>query len=151
ASRTGEGGSIRHWTRPCVLKPAWPLVMAGDFYIPASALRAESGRALLPTESPSPRMMLSVGDSLTPRQCEIAVMLADGKSNKEIARELKVLEGTVKLHVKEILRKLGVRNRTEAVLAAARAGYLSRGTLGIESSRSECPAEQVDHRISRPG
>gem|GEM_PF-85824 len=149
AIRNGARGYIPPSSKPCVLKHALPLVMSGEFYIPASALRAESGRALLPTESPSPRMMLSVGDSLTPRQCEIAVMLADGKSNKEIARELKVLEGTVKLHVKGILRKLGVRNRTEAVLAAARAGYLSRGTLGIESSRSECPADQADHRISR--
>ena len=56
------------------------------------------------------------------------VMLGEGKSNKEIARETKVLEGTVKLHVRGILRKLGVRNRTEAVFAAARGGYLPKGS-----------------------
>jgi len=55
-------------------------------------------------------------------------MLGEGKSNKQIAREIKVLEGTVKLHVRQILHKLGVKNRTEAVLAAARGGYLSQAT-----------------------
>jgi DNA-binding NarL/FixJ family response regulator len=134
AIRNGARGYIPLSCKPCVLQHALPLIMAGEFYIPASVLRAlrgDNGHELLPNEEPSSRMMISAGDSLTPRQREIAIMLADGKSNKEIARELKVLEGTVKLHVKGILRKLHVRNRTEAVLAAARAGYLPRGALGI--------------------
>jgi two-component system, NarL family, nitrate/nitrite response regulator NarL len=131
AIRNGARGYIPLSCKPCVLQHALPLIMAGEFYIPASALRvlgSEDGHKPLPCRG---SMMGSAGDSLTPRQREITVMLADGKSNKEIARELKVLEGTVKLHVKGILRKLGVRNRTEAVLAAARAGYLPRGTLGM--------------------
>jgi two-component system nitrate/nitrite response regulator NarL len=133
AIRNGARGYIPLSCKPCVLQHALPLIMAGEFYIPASALRALRGDSQVPVprEPLSPPMMVAAGDSLTPRQREIAVMLADGKSNKEIARELKVLEGTVKLHVKGILRKLHVRNRTEAVLAAARAGYLPRGTLGI--------------------
>jgi Bacterial regulatory proteins, luxR family len=57
------------------------------------------------------------------------VMLGEGKSNKEIAREMRVLEGTVKLHVRGILHKLGVKNRAEAVLAAVRDGYLSEHDL----------------------
>ena len=68
-------------------------------------------------------------------------MLADGKSNKEIARELKVLECTVKLHVRSILRKLGVKNRIEAVLAAARAGYLPKEThLRPDLGRGRLPS-----------
>ena len=126
AVRNGARGYISLSAKQCVLRHALPLVMAGEFYIPASALRAGNGLAMLASEGLAPR---SSSDSLTPRQCEITVMLADGKSNKEIARELKVLEGTVKHHVRDILRKLGVRNRTEAVLAAAHAGYLPRGTL----------------------
>jgi two-component system, NarL family, nitrate/nitrite response regulator NarL len=130
AIRSGARGYISLSATPCVLRHALPLIMSGEFYVPASALRAASDHALLPTDGRPPRTMLSAGDSLTPRQREVTVRLADGKSNKEIARELKVLEGTVKLHVKGILRKLGVRNRTEAVLAAARAGYLPGRTLG---------------------
>jgi len=132
ALRNGARGYIPLSSRPCVLRHALPLIMSGEFYIPASALRSDGAHALLPIEEPSPPIVPLAGDSLTPRQREIAVLLAVGKSNKEIARELNVFEGTVKLHVKCILRKLGVRNRTEAVLAAARAGYLPRVTLGTE-------------------
>jgi DNA-binding NarL/FixJ family response regulator len=67
---------------------------------------------------------------LTARQRQIAELLAIGKSNKEIARALSIEEGTVKIHVKAILRALGVRNRTEAVLVAARAGYLDTSVAG---------------------
>ena len=145
AIRNGARGYVPPSCKSYVLKHALPLVISGEFYIPASALRDES--ALLPAQQPSPRMALSVGGSLTPRQREIIVMLAEGKSNKEVARQLDVLEGTVKLHVKGLLRKLGVRNRTEAVLAAARAGYLPRTTLGTGSSRPECSADRVDHNV----
>jgi two-component system, NarL family, nitrate/nitrite response regulator NarL len=151
AIRNGARGYIVPSSMPCVLKHALPLVMSGEFYIPASALRAESGHVLLPTERSSSRMVLSAGGGLTSRQREITIMLAEGKSNKEIARELKVLEGTVKVHVKGILRKLGVRNRTEAVLAAARAGHLPRATLGMASSRPECSADHVNHSLSEAG
>jgi DNA-binding CsgD family transcriptional regulator len=91
--------------------------------------------------------MRSAEDGLTLRQREIIVMLAEGKSNKEIAREFKVLEGTVKLHVKGILRKLGVRNRTEAVVVAARRGYLPKGILGIEGTVSRAAAN-VDGELA---
>ena len=127
AIRNGARGYIPLSSKPCVLQHALPLVISGEFYIPASALRVGNGLEMLGSDGLAPR---SSSDGLTPRQCEIAVMLADGKSNKEIARELSVLEGTVKHHVRDILRKLGVRNRTEAVLAAARAGYLPGRTLG---------------------
>jgi two-component system, NarL family, nitrate/nitrite response regulator NarL len=142
AIRNGARGYIPLSSKPCVLQHALPLIMAGEFYIPASAVRSGTSHALQSSEGPAP------GDSLTPRQREIAVMLAQGKSNKEIARELKVLEGTVKLHVKGILRKLGVRNRTEAVLAAARAGYLPKGILESGPSRLERTADDADQNMS---
>jgi DNA-binding NarL/FixJ family response regulator len=55
---------------------------------------------------------------LTPRQREILDLLAKGMSNKEIARVLKIREGTTKIHTSGVLRVLGVRNRTEAAAAA---------------------------------
>jgi DNA-binding NarL/FixJ family response regulator len=62
-------------------------------------------------------------DPLTEREIEVLLMTG-GYSNREIARALKVAEGTVKNHVSSILSKLGVRDRTRAVLQAVRAGYL---------------------------
>lgn len=60
---------------------------------------------------------------LTPRQRDVLAMLRQGKSNKEIARDLNLAEITVKLHVTAILRALGVENRTQAAILAAKIGY----------------------------
>jgi len=125
---SGARGYVLPSSKPGVLKHALQLIMAGEFYIPARVLHPSSGYSLQ-FERPLPPAVMSVGgDDFTARQREVTLMLADGKSNKQIARELKVLECTVKLHVRSILRKLGVKNRTEAVLAAARAGYLPSET-----------------------
>lgn len=149
AIRNGAQGYVSASCRPHVLEHALPLVMAGEFYIPASALRGDKAgvfrasdhdRAALPTTP--------AGHALTPRQREITVMLAEGKSNKEIARELKVLESTVKLHVRGVFRNLGVRNRTEAALAAVRADHLAKGALSSGLSMSEYCAGDVDHKVS---
>jgi DNA-binding CsgD family transcriptional regulator len=61
-------------------------------------------------------------DALTPRELDVLRLLARGQTNLEIARELVVREGTVKYHVKNILRKLGARSRADAVSRYARAG-----------------------------
>ncbi|MBZ8133902.1 response regulator transcription factor [Afifella sp. IM 167] len=58
--------------------------------------------------------------SLTPQQVRVLMMLGEGLLNKQIAYELGVSEATVKAHVSAILQKLGVENRTKAVLAAGR-------------------------------
>ena len=63
-------------------------------------------------------------ESLTEREREILRLLASGYSNREIARALLVVEGTVKNHVSSILAKMGVRDRTRAVLKAADRGLL---------------------------
>ena len=64
-------------------------------------------------------------DDLTPRETEILGLLAEGQSNKAIARNLGISDGTVKLHVKAILRKLNVHSRVEAAVMAVEKG-LSR-------------------------
>jgi len=60
--------------------------------------------------------------SLTPRELEILEHLAGGLSNKMIAQALDITDGTVKLHVKSILRKLDMRSRVEAAVAAVEHG-----------------------------
>jgi two-component system nitrate/nitrite response regulator NarL len=76
---------------------------------------------------------LSPFSELTPRESEILVLLAEGLSNKAIARNLGISDGTVKLHVKAILRKLGVHSRVEAAVIAVEQGLR---TNRIENNRN---------------
>jgi DNA-binding NarL/FixJ family response regulator len=64
------------------------------------------------------------GAALSPREVEVLKLIAGGKSNKEIAAALFVSEGTIKTHVVNIHQKLGVDDRTEAVVVAIRRGIL---------------------------
>ncbi|MBV8216844.1 MAG: helix-turn-helix transcriptional regulator [Solirubrobacterales bacterium] len=63
-----------------------------------------------------------LADTLTARELEVLRLLARGQTNLEIARTLVVREGTIKYHVKNILRKLGATSRADAVARFARAG-----------------------------
>jgi len=63
---------------------------------------------------------------LTPREVETLKLLARGHSNKSIARELGIVDSTVKVHIKSILRKLGVRSRVAAALIAFENGLVAK-------------------------
>jgi DNA-binding NarL/FixJ family response regulator len=65
---------------------------------------------------------VSAHDDLTPRELDVLTLIARGRSNKVIARELGVAEKTVKTHVSHILAKLGVSDRTQAALYAVKQG-----------------------------
>ena len=65
-------------------------------------------------------------DNLTPREREILCLLANGQSNKVIARNLGITDGTVKLHVKAILRKLKIHSRVEAAVIAVEQKFCDR-------------------------
>lgn len=62
-------------------------------------------------------------DSLTAREKEVACQVASGHSNKVIARELGISDGTVKLHVKSILKKLSLNSRVEVAVMVTKKGY----------------------------
>ena len=113
-------------------------MMSGRIYVPGSLAEAGNDETLGGRFSGEALPTLSTGADvlkLTKRQREVLLLLARGKSNKEIARVLEIAEATTKIHMAALLRALGVRNRTEA---AYRAGNLvnSTGLARAEGSRS---------------
>ncbi len=118
----GAMGFIPKSSTSNVMLGALRLVLSGGVYVPPAFLdRFQAGR--IPVAAAS---LDALG--LTPRQHDVLRLLGRGQPNKEIARVLGLAEGTVKLHISAILRALGVDNRTQAVLAAARlVGLGARG------------------------
>ncbi|MHB8453238.1 MAG: response regulator [Acidiferrobacterales bacterium] len=116
ALRGGAQGYLLKDMDPEDLVPALQDAMRGDNVVAkeliGSLTRLVQGQQ---KNTPSPASPLS---DLTPREQEILRHLAEGQSNKAIARVLEITDGTVKLHVKSILRKLGVRSRVEAAVMA---------------------------------
>jgi DNA-binding CsgD family transcriptional regulator len=66
-------------------------------------------------------------ESLTPREVEVLRLLSQGQTNPQIAQNLLVSRGTVKIHVQHIISKLGVSDRTQAAVRAIEAGLLGTG------------------------
>jgi DNA-binding NarL/FixJ family response regulator len=114
----GATGYIPKSSSVKVMLGALNLVFSGGIYVPPGALTfgAEPSGRRRPLETAAER---SAGYGLTQRQREVLDCLRAGKSNKQIAYELGLSEGTVKIHVTAIFKSLGVKNRTQAVIAAA--------------------------------
>jgi DNA-binding NarL/FixJ family response regulator len=87
-------------------------------------LAVHAGRRYLPPALASLLRGRISADQLTPREVEVLRLLADGLSNKEIAARLNIAEKTVRIHLTHIFDKLGVGDRTQAVLTALRRGLV---------------------------
>lgn len=100
-----------------VILSALRLILAGGVYIPTSLLGE-------PAEAETRAMVQEAGkhEALTRRQIEVLRELAKGLNNKQIAHNLNVTEGTVKIHLATIFRVLNVNSRTEALLLAQKMG-----------------------------
>ncbi|ESQ09582.1 MAG: hypothetical protein N838_20055 [Thiohalocapsa sp. PB-PSB1] len=121
--QAGANGYLLKDMEPDDLVQALEEIVAGKTVV-ASELTDVLARALR-QEPSEPRQQKSFSD-LTPREMEILGHLAAGKSNKAIARDLGISDGTVKLHVKAILRKLEVHSRVEAAVMAVERGLCVR-------------------------
>src|SRR5229473_5988427 len=115
AVKAGAIGYLLKDTQAAELRKAIKAAAAGQVQLSPQASAHLLGAIRTP-ELPEP---------LTPREMDVLRLLAQGQSNKEIARALDLVEETVKSHVRHILAKLGVQSRTQAVLAAIRLGMVS--------------------------
>ncbi|MDR3515263.1 MAG: response regulator transcription factor [Azospirillaceae bacterium] len=117
----GAFGYIPKSSSVKIMISALGLILSGGIYVPPGALHAPEGAAPA-AATPGSDSGRTVAQVLTHRQLEVLNRLREGKSNKQIAYELGLSEGTVKIHVTAIFKSLGVKNRTQAVIAASEIG-----------------------------
>ncbi|MBB5961139.1 response regulator [Planomonospora venezuelensis] len=116
AMRAGAAGFLYKDVEPTALVQAIRAVHGGQVL-----LAPEAAEAVLAGVSGTGERAGPVA-ALTDREREVLALIASGRSNREIARELAVAEKTVKTHVSNVLMKLGVQDRTQAALYAVRHG-----------------------------
>jgi len=129
AVSAGASGFLLKDVQPEQLVDAIRVVAAGNsLFGPAATQRLLDRFAPPPSDTAATRL-----DQLTDREREILKLIARGRSNAELAQELYLSEATVKTHVSAILRKLAVRDRVQAVIAAYEAGLVSPGADSADS------------------
>ncbi|MFJ1791547.1 response regulator [Kitasatospora griseola] len=129
ALRAGAAGFLLKRASPERLIDAVHAVAAGEAVLDPAVTRDLLGHLLAaPAPAPAPEPVGADGSgqlaSLTAREREVLRLAADGRPNDEIAALLHLAESTVKTHVKRILAKLGVHDRSQAVAAAYRHGLM---------------------------
>ena len=128
----GAAGYVLKGATPEQLTDAVRQVLDGEFLfnqkLTIDLLRSMAGREKSPTSPPGAAPSEEyVSEPLTDRETEILRLLAQGQTNPQIARELVVSPGTVKNHVRHIIAKLGVSDRTQAAVRAMELGLLAPG------------------------
>ena len=128
--KAGASGFLLKDAPPAELLGAIRTVAAGDAVLAPTATRRLIDQFLPlladdPVDRPRPDAVL---DELTDRERAVFGLLAVGRSNREIAVELHVSEGTVKIHVGRILAKLDLRDRVQAVVLAYESGLITPGS-----------------------
>ena len=125
----GASGYIPKTSSNAVIISAVNLVLSGAVYIPAELLKETTNASFKELKQidvlPENTDLKEKIKILSPRQLDVLKLIAEGKSNKQIAFDLGLTEGTVKLHVTAILKILNVYNRTGAVTQATNLGILN--------------------------
>jgi DNA-binding NarL/FixJ family response regulator len=124
ALRAGACGFLLKRVPPTELIEAVRIVATGESLVFPAATRRLIEQFSASAITPEHRLRL---DSLTERERDVLRLIARGYSNREIAEELYVGHETVKTHVKSVLMKLGVRDRTQAVITAYESGFVQPG------------------------
>ena len=116
AVAAGVSGIILKEAAPATLNHALKHVAAGGKWLPPEIVHMAIARGANARGAASPL------DQLTPREREVAQLIADGRINREVAAALDISEGTVKIHLHSIYSKLQVTNRTAVAIMFARGG-----------------------------
>lgn len=137
----GVAGYIPKTASNNLIISAINLVLAGGMYVPHELLYSPKSQNLsdekqkeyvAPLKALEKMSQDSIDNNkkrLTERQIDIVKCIAEGLSNKQIAYKLNLTEGTIKVHITIILKLLNVKNRTSAVIEAAKQGYISDNIL----------------------
>ena len=131
----GARGYVLRSSRLETLCHVLHFVLAGEIYVPPAALIGGDQRPAALHEKDCKWQ-----EKLTPRERDVLFWLVEGCSNKEIAQQLAIAEGTVKVHLKATLRKLQVANRTQAAMLAVRQEWLAQSGAEVQA---------FDHRSAR--
>ncbi|HRI58049.1 MAG TPA: response regulator transcription factor [Anaerolineae bacterium] len=119
AIKAGAAGFLLKNCEPGELTSAVRAVQHGDAWLHPAIARQVLDELAHPAHSQAS------GDALTEREMDVLRLLAHGYSNRQIAYQLTICEGTVRVHVSNILSKLHIANRTQAALYALREGLAS--------------------------
>ncbi|MEO3870865.1 response regulator transcription factor [Nonomuraea sp. B12E4] len=129
ALRSGASGFLLKDVPPDELVQAIRVVAAGDAIVAPSVTRRLLDRFATRLPSAYEQAAPARLDRLTERELEVLRLIAKGMSNAEIAAKLVVSETTVKTHVGNVLTKLGLRDRVQAVVLAYETGLITPGAL----------------------
>jgi DNA-binding NarL/FixJ family response regulator len=131
AFKAGARGFIPMSVTPPVAMQAFTFIMSGgSFFPPAALIQRTHVTSSMTVVAKKETTVVSDVCGLTARQQEVLARLRQGESNKLIGRQLKLRESTVKVHIRQIMRKLGATNRTQAALCAAQLTLSSRDKSG---------------------
>jgi two-component system nitrate/nitrite response regulator NarL len=125
AHEAGVTGFCLTASGPDVLIKSLELVMLGESVVPSVVLRSLTDAAYPTGDQPlqgnkaEPKLSDLKSYKLSARETEVLSYLKEGTPNKVIARQFDITEATIKVHVKAILRKIGVANRTQAAMWAS--------------------------------
>jgi two-component system nitrate/nitrite response regulator NarL len=140
------GSSADGWlvssSLPQVLRQSLDLIMMGESVLPFSLI-ASIANGAEPTVTREEPPQGPVEENFSMREMQVLEFVQAGKSNKAIARELGLSEATVKVHMKNVLRKIGATNRTEAAIWMMKRRKTTEGINGQSSSPEQIASERI--------
>lgn len=124
AVQAGAAGFIPKTVSGTAMVNALRLVLSGETYLPSSSFFEDAVNPNATPLSSKPVVVPPPFDRLSRREGEILAQLVEGRTNKEIAIALSLQEITIKVHLRNVYRKIGAANRAQAVRIALQSGWI---------------------------